>query len=231
MPKPALPAFVARVRRDDPDRFFAALLAPAALREDLLLIAAFDLETAAAARRRTELAGAFPALVRLQWWRDLVEGRTGDPAHEIAGPLQEAIGQGRLERADLLRMLDGREAEAEGVPDWPAWRDCMLAGAGGAAVSAARLLGVADPERIAPVGAAREIWSMRAGTAFLPDGEPFDALDTEAGPVLRAAESLRLERRQRAVLLPARAARERRRRTAIAVQWSMLLLWLRGGRV
>ncbi|MBB3173342.1 hypothetical protein FHR90_001165 [Endobacter medicaginis] len=229
MPGPALPQFVARLRRDDPDRFFAVLLAPAALRADLALLAAFDLEIEAAARRRTELAGPYPALIRLQWWRDLIEGRTADPNHGIAGPLHAALAQGRVAASDLLAMLDGREAEAEGVPDWPTWHDALRASAGGWAIASARLFGVDRPEHLAPAGIARAIWSIRPDTAFLPAGARFDDLPAAAAAVLDAAGRLDLSRPARMLLLPARAARIRARHTGLAVQASMLRLWLFGG--
>ncbi|MBY0330364.1 MAG: squalene/phytoene synthase family protein, partial [Acetobacteraceae bacterium] len=82
------PAAIARA--EDPDRFLCALFAPAARREALFALIAFNHELARArAAARTPLI----ALMRLQWWRDAVrDAAAGKPArrHEVAGPLHAA---------------------------------------------------------------------------------------------------------------------------------------------
>ena len=78
------------------------------------------------------------ALIRLHWWREVVEGAAR--AHEVATPLAAVLDAGALARADLLAMIDAREVEAEPaiatLDDWLAY---LRAGAGGVAVAAARL--------------------------------------------------------------------------------------------
>ena len=93
------------------------------------------------------------ALIRLQWWREVVEGARR--RHEVAEPLSAAIDAGALRRGDLLGIIDAREAEtAPAIETSREWHDYLRAGAGGVAVAAARLLGAPDPEEFRPFGTA-----------------------------------------------------------------------------
>ncbi len=140
----------ALVRRHDPDRFLTALFAPPDKRDDLLALYAFNHELA----RAREVVSEPPlALIRLHWWREVVEGARRQ--HETAAPLRDALDRGALSPADLLPVIEAREVEAEpAIATLEEWRHYVLAGAGGLAVSAARLLGAADPEQFRPLGAA-----------------------------------------------------------------------------
>ena len=119
------------MRRHDPDRFLTALFAPAARREALFTLYAFNHELA---RAREVAREPMMALVRLQWWREVVEGAVR--RHEVAGPVAEALAAGALLAADLEGMIAGREMEIEGED----WREWVLATAGGVAVAAASAL-------------------------------------------------------------------------------------------
>jgi phytoene synthase len=147
------------VRRHDPDRFLTALFAPPPRRETLFALYAFNHELA----RAIEVASQpMLALIRLQWWREVVEGTR--KRHEVADPLSDALAAGALDAADLLALIEARETEiaamgsetAEAEPiatvaDWQAW---LRAGAGGVSVAAGRALGAADAEALRPYGAA-----------------------------------------------------------------------------
>jgi 15-cis-phytoene synthase len=140
----------ALVRRHDPDRFLTALFAPAAQRDALLVLYAFNHELA---RAREVASEPTLVLIRLQWWREVVDGASR--RHPVATPLVAAIGAGLLQRDDLLALIEAREIEAEAeIATLDVWRGYMLAGAGGVAVAAARLLGAPDPEALRPLGAA-----------------------------------------------------------------------------
>ena len=165
-------AIAALVRRHDPDRFLTALFAPPDKRDALLTLYAFNHELA----RAREVVSEPPlALIRLQWWREVVEGAYR--RHEVAEPLRAAIDAGELDRGDLLRVIDAREAEAapafETMGDW---RDYLFGSAGGVAVAAGRLLGAPDPETLRPMGAAYGIAGLlrsipahsRQGRCLLP---------------------------------------------------------------
>lgn len=130
------------LRRHDPDRFLTALFAPPDRRDALMTLYAFNHELA---RAREVAREPHLALIRLQWWREVVEGASR--RHEVATPLSSAIAQGLLVPADLLALIDAREIEADPcIETLTDWRAYVLAGAGGLAVAAARLLGAADPE-------------------------------------------------------------------------------------
>jgi phytoene synthase len=129
------------LRRQDPDRFLTVLFAPPERREALITLYAFNHELA---RARDVASQALLALIRLQWWREVVEGEA--KAHEVATPLAALLAEGRLDRAALLALIEAREAEVDGdFPTLEAWRGWMLAGAGGLAVAAGRALGVTEP--------------------------------------------------------------------------------------
>jgi phytoene synthase len=127
------------VRRHDPDRFLTALFAPSDVRETLFTLYAVNHELA---RAREVVSNAMLALIRLQWWREVAEGARR--RHEVAGPLGEALDAGRLHPADILEMIDGREAEADTIETEAAFRDYVRATAGSVAVAAGRALGAAD---------------------------------------------------------------------------------------
>ncbi|MBV8399174.1 MAG: squalene/phytoene synthase family protein, partial [Acetobacteraceae bacterium] len=151
------------VRRHDPDRFLTSLFAPADKRDALFALYAFDYELA---RARDAVSEPYLALIRLQWWRDVVEG--APRRHEVAEPLGEAIAAGQLARPDLLAILDAREMEAEpSIPSFEDWRGYLYGGAGGLAVAAARLLGAPEPERLRPVGAAYGAGRLLRGVRLL----------------------------------------------------------------
>jgi phytoene synthase len=138
------------VRRRDPDRFLTALFAPPRHRDALLTLYAFDNELT---RARDVTSESHLALIRLHWWREVVEGARR--RHEVATPLAELLDTGRLTPGALLPIIDAHEVETEPFIDSvTAWRSWLLAGAGGIAVAAAQILGAPDPESFRPLGAA-----------------------------------------------------------------------------
>jgi phytoene synthase len=162
---PTISPLAALVRRHDPDRFLAALFAAPDRREVLFLLYAFNHELA-----RTSEVTSQPilALIRLQWWREVVEGVAR--RHEVAGPLGEALTAGLLDRADLLEMIEGREAEAEApIATLVEWRDMVSRCAGGVAVATGRALGGegATLERLRALGMAYGIGGQLRSVAVL----------------------------------------------------------------
>jgi phytoene synthase len=125
------------VRRHDPDRFFCTLFAPEAKREALFSLYAFNHELARAGEVAREPG---LALIRLQWWREVVEGAAR--RHEVATPLRSAIAAGALPEDALLSMIEAREAAVQGVTNVEAWREMQLRGPGALAVAAAYVLHV-----------------------------------------------------------------------------------------
>jgi phytoene synthase len=93
------------VRAADKDRFLAALFAPAERRRHLFALYAFNGEIA----RVRELAReALPGEMRLQWWRDVLDGeaRGEVSANPIAAALLDTIATCALPLDPLMRMID-----------------------------------------------------------------------------------------------------------------------------
>ncbi len=138
------------IRQHDPDRFLTALFAPADKREELFTLYAFNHELA---RAREAVTEPHLALIRLHWWREVIEGTA--TRHPVATAITQALAASALHAPDLLAMIDAREVEADpAIPTLAAWREYLLGTAGGLAVAAGRLLGAARPEDLRSLGAA-----------------------------------------------------------------------------
>ena len=134
-----------RVRTGDQDRYWAALLAPQAVRTDLLALYAFNIEIAQIAEQVSE-----PQLgeIRLEWWREAlnaaIAGGTAD--HPVLRPLAAAVSDHGLP-PDLLEGLIGARSfdlAREPMPDFAALRAYLLATAGAVFRLGARISGAAD---------------------------------------------------------------------------------------
>ena len=112
MPTRRLSYCAQQLRRFDNDRYLTALFVPAARREAIFALYAFNLEVA-----RTAEAVSEPRLgqIRLQWWREALDGIYADrPArHEVVAPLAEAVRRHGLKRAHFDRLIDAREFDLE----------------------------------------------------------------------------------------------------------------------
>lgn len=97
----------ALVREGDPDRYFATLFAPAAFRPHLFALAAFSLTIA---RVRDAASNPTAGEIRLQWWRDALQGEArGDvKANPVAAALEDAIVARRLGRQPFIDLIDAR---------------------------------------------------------------------------------------------------------------------------
>jgi phytoene synthase len=130
------------VRTHDPDRFLCSLFAPAGARPALFALTAFNHELA---RAREAATNPIAAQIRLQWWRDAVEeAAAGRPArrHEVATPLAAAIGAGLLDPAELVAIVDARDAETaeEGLDSEEQFVAWLRGTSGGWSAAAARAL-------------------------------------------------------------------------------------------
>ncbi len=216
----------ARARAADYDRYLSALFAPAASREALFALIAFNHEIA---RIPEVVSEPMLGRIRLQWWRETLEAiHDGKPArrHEVVLPLADAIHAWGLDRGAFERLLDGREADLE--PDAPpdlAGLERYAAATGGALT--ALMLQACGADGVSGLEAGREIgtaWALigtlRAaarhaaqGRVMLPAdllaaagitaediraGRAFDRCAAAAEPVAgRAEELLRAARRAR----------------------------------
>ncbi|MEE7440651.1 phytoene/squalene synthase family protein [Methylobacterium oryzae] len=95
------------VRAGDPDRYYATLFAPAAARPHLFALYAFSLTIA---RVREAVSNPMAGEIRLQWWRDALQGEArGDVrANPVAAALEEAIRVNRLGRQPFVDLIDAR---------------------------------------------------------------------------------------------------------------------------
>ncbi len=111
MTEPANLSYCARqLWRHDRDRFLIALYAPPDRREALFAIHAFNLEVA---RTREVVTEETLGLIRLQWWRDALDGvYRGQPArHEVLEALAPAVARFGLGRRHFDTVLAAREAD------------------------------------------------------------------------------------------------------------------------
>jgi phytoene synthase len=148
----------ALVRSADKDRYLASLFAPAAMRRHLHALFAFATETA---RVREAAREPLPGEIRLQWWRDALEGEgRGDvSANPVSAALLDTIGLCALPRARLIALIDAHvfdlyDDAMPGLADLDAYaeRTCgilfelgaqILGGADSAHASAAAPAGIA----------------------------------------------------------------------------------------
>lgn len=95
------------VREADPDRYWASLFAPADKRPHLFALYAFSFEIA---RVRESVREALMGEIRLQWWRDALQGEArGDVrANPVAAALDDTIVKFRLPRQSLVDVIEAR---------------------------------------------------------------------------------------------------------------------------
>ena len=95
------------VREGDPDRYFATLFAPASARPHLFALIAFSLTIA---RVREAATNPMAGEIRLQWWRDALQGEArGDvKANPVAAALDDAIVARKLGRQPFVDLIDAR---------------------------------------------------------------------------------------------------------------------------
>jgi phytoene synthase len=135
----------AAVRRHDPDRYFATLFAPAALRPHLFALYAFNYEIARVGETvREPMMGE----IRLQWWREAVEGaRDGRPReHEVARALAQMFASVALPLELFDAMIEARRNDLDPSPfaDLAALEAYTDATSGNVMRLAARILGAGD---------------------------------------------------------------------------------------
>jgi len=93
------------VRDADRDRYLATLFAPAAQRDALNALYAFNIEIA---RVREKAREPMPGEIRLQWWREaLTDERDGEAAaHPVAAALRETLARYNIARDRLAALID-----------------------------------------------------------------------------------------------------------------------------
>ena len=103
-------------RRHDRDRFQTALFAPAARREALFALYAFNYQIA---RVREAVTQPMLGRIRLQWWRENIAAayeNTPVRRNDIVEALTVAIRERALTRVHFDRLIDAREADFDEDP-------------------------------------------------------------------------------------------------------------------
>jgi len=156
------------VREADKDRFLATLFAPAERRPFLFALYAFNVEISRAPERASEsLAGE----VRLQWWRDVLDGTRAAEAsaNPVASALLAAIAWHDLPAAMLVDLIDAREFDLydDPMPSIAALESYARRTASTLFTLAARILGAAPASVIAdPAGIAYAMTGLLRSFAF-----------------------------------------------------------------
>ncbi len=115
MDEGAFDACAASVRRADPDRYFSALFAPAERRPFLFALFAFNHELARIGERAREpMMGA----VRLEWWRETIDGARAGAArpHDVARAMAAVLAAAPLPQDMIEAMIEARRGDLDPEP-------------------------------------------------------------------------------------------------------------------
>jgi 15-cis-phytoene synthase len=93
------------LRRDDRDRWLASLFVPPKLRRHIHALYAFSLEIA---RVREIVSEPLLGEIRLQWWRDALDGAGEAKANPVAAALLDTVARFDLPKAPLLELIVAR---------------------------------------------------------------------------------------------------------------------------
>lgn len=97
------------VRAQDRDRWLSTFFAPDAKRPHLIALYAFNAEIL---RVRDTVSEPHLGMIRLQWWRDTIDGiyaGTAIPGHPVAQALAAAIAEGGLPQQALSDLVTAHE--------------------------------------------------------------------------------------------------------------------------
>jgi NADH dehydrogenase [ubiquinone] 1 alpha subcomplex assembly factor 6 len=138
----------ALVRRYDRDRFQTALFAPAAKREALFALYAFNYEIA---RIRESVYEPMLGQIRLQWWREAIDTAFSNRLprrHEIVEAVTATIRHGALSREHFDRLIDSRERDLDDAafPTMAALEDYAEGSSARLVLLVLEVLGAATPE-------------------------------------------------------------------------------------
>lgn len=133
------------VQRLDRDRFLLLRLVPQDRQDALAALFAFNLEVA---RVRETVSETMLGEIRLQWWRDALDGiEAGAPRHHpVVQGLAQAIARHDLPRPLFDRLIDARARDLDDSPFATEREqdDYLDATNGGLMVLAGRILGAGD---------------------------------------------------------------------------------------
>ncbi len=95
------------VKAHDRDRYVATLFAPEAKRDDLFTLYAFDAEVS---RIRAVISDPLPGEIRLQWWREVINGERAGEArgNALAKEMCELVARHSLPQAAFDAYFDAK---------------------------------------------------------------------------------------------------------------------------
>ncbi len=107
MDQTARQVIIETARANAPDYYIAATLAPRSVRDDLIVLAAFEGELDRVPDQSSE---PMVAEIRLQWWRDVIASMQQGAlcGHPIADALGDVIVRHRLDQERLIESVDAR---------------------------------------------------------------------------------------------------------------------------
>ena len=104
---------LASLREADRDRYTATLYLPQPARDAASAIYAFNAEISAIADRVSE---PVPGEIRLQWWRDVVEGKRESGDNPVAMALLETLRRFSLPQKPIVDLLEARQFDLYNDP-------------------------------------------------------------------------------------------------------------------
>ncbi|HSJ39433.1 MAG TPA: squalene/phytoene synthase family protein, partial [Xanthobacteraceae bacterium] len=146
------------MRKADRNRYLAALFAPADRRGALFSLYAFDIEIS---RLRDVAHEPMPGEIRLQWWREVLEGvRAGEAAaNPLAASLLATLARHRLTPGKLTDLVEAHRFDIydDPMPTLAALQSYASNTAGAIFDYATRVLGEASEEIAIEAGQAQTI--------------------------------------------------------------------------
>jgi phytoene synthase len=171
----------ALVQKHDSDRHVAILFAPAERRRHLHALQAFSLEIAGIRAAAKEPG---PGEIRLQWWREVLDGTRAEEGagHPVGLAIRDTIERCRLPLQPLQDLIDARSFDLYDDPpaDWTALEGyCGETSSALVSLSSIILTGgeaAADADAAGHAGVAYSLtgllrafpWHARRGQVFLP---------------------------------------------------------------
>jgi phytoene synthase len=165
------------VRKADRDRFMGSLFAPPQHRNGLYALYAFNTEVA---RVRDFAREAMPGEIRLQWWREVLQGERGGEARAspVAAAVFDTAEKYRLPIHEMLDLIEARRFDLYNEPmQTIAQLENYAVKTSSAVIKmAAQILGTDASTAARPAGVASAITSLLAalpnhtarGQLFLP---------------------------------------------------------------
>ena len=151
------------VREADRDRYLATLFAPAERRGALFSLYAFDIEIS---RIRDLAREPMPGEIRLQWWREVVEGERASEAaaNPVSAALLATLARYRLPAERLIGLLEARRFDLydEPMPTLGALQSYASNTTVAIFDCATRILGAASEENAIEAGQAQTIANVIA---------------------------------------------------------------------